>query len=240
MVQTLQIGRVGLDVDLKSAEVYGGASSPETWGISLSGVTLGSTLAESKVLRDELMALAALPGVLIPITWTADPLIDGFYRLTSSSFDVQALHDRGFIRFTINARRIGTDGDILFRSKLVGTVAQNDHGIIEAETEPFHAPPRASYGYNPGATVPSFVTRVGEDGSIRVYTDVDFTVDPWWSVDAADFYAEAAKVKVGGFLRAGVTAPNTPEDWSLSNGLIEVTPGRVWGFSGGGVGGVVG
>ncbi len=226
MVQELQIGRIGLDVDLIDPEVYSGSGAPAGQKISLSGTALGTTLAESKVLRDELVALAAMPGIIVPITWTGDTSIDAFYRLVSASFDVQALHDRGFIRFTVNADRAGSEGDLMFRSKLVGLALANDHGITDAESAPFHAPPRGGYGYNPGSSVPSFVTRTGSDGAIQVYEDVDFDVDPWWSVSAANFYAGGAQIEFGStlFTRSGVTTENLPDDWRISNELIRVSP----------------
>ncbi len=220
----LTIGRVGLDVDFDDPEAFSGTAGPGGRSITLSGTALGATLAETKALRDELVALAALPGGAVPITWDGDPTIDGYYRIVSANFDVRALHDRGFIPFSMTAEREGSDGERLWRSKIVGTVLGNDHGVTEAEAAPFHAPPRGSYGYNPGATIPSFVTRTGSDGAVRVYRDVSLAADPFWSVAAASFYSGAGTVRVSGVDLAGIAAPNTPNDWRLSNELVRVSP----------------
>ena len=221
----LTIGRIGLATpNLGDAEAHAGNAGPGTSSITIAGTALGGTLAQTKGLRDELVALAALPGIIIPITWTGDPTVDGYYRLTAATFDVRALHDKGFIPFSVAADRVGSEGGVIFRSKLVGTVAQNDHGVDTAESAPFHAPPIGHYGYNPGVTVPGFVARTGADGAIRVYRDVSFTVDPWWSVPAGSYYSGGAQVTVETVVRAGVHAPNKPNDWELTNGLVRVSP----------------
>lgn len=225
MAAILTIGRVGLDpVNLDDPETYSGSAGSEGHVLTLAGTALGGTLAETKALRDELLAAAGLAGTIVPITWTADTTIDGFYQITAATFDVQALHDRGFIGFSVNAKRVGSEGGVIFRSKIRGTVLANDHGVTEAESEPFHAPPRGFYGYNPGSTIPSSLSRTGAGGAMTVFRDVDFTVDPWWSVSPANHYAGGAQVAVGGYARAGVVAPNTPNDWELSNELVRVSP----------------
>jgi hypothetical protein len=221
----LTIGRVGLaGVDLDDPEQLTGASSPAERGIEISGTALGSTLAITKGQRDELIAVANLPEPAVPVTWTGDPTLDGFYRIKNSSFDIRALHDRGFVTFRVSAQYVGAAGEIVFRSKVVGTVLANDHGVTEAESAPFHAPPLGHYAYNPGSTVPSSFTRTGADGAITVYVDVDFAVSPFWSVSPANYYAGAARITVDSTLRAGLTCPNSPDDWQLENGLVRVTP----------------
>ena len=191
--------------------------------VTFKGRLFGSMLEDVMTIRDELQALAA-GRQIVAITLDTDSRTDGFYRLVSGSVQVGHLFDPFMFDFLVDATRLGTDGDLMFRSKLVGTVAQNDHGITEAEAAPFHAIPSGAYGYNPGSTVPTFVTRTGAE-AVRVFRDVDFAVDPWWSVAAADFYDGGAFIEIGGpNARSGVTAPNFPNDWQLSNNLIRVSP----------------
>lgn len=220
----LSVGRVGLGaVTLDDPEQYTGSAGPANRTVELSGTALASTLAESKALRDELMATADYAAA-VPVTWDGDPTLDGFYRIDQASFDVRALHDRGFIPFRLSATRLGNAGEVLFRSKLVAAVLANDHGLTFAESEPFHAPPRGSFGYNPGATVPSSATRTGSGGAITIYRDVAAGVSPYWSVAPAGFYAGGVQITVESAVRAGVAAPNTPNDWQLENELVRVSP----------------
>ena len=225
MVQELQIGRVGLDVDLIDPEqvrVIAAASRR----VSLRGVLISDTLAETQALRDELAAQVN-PSKVIPVTWTGDALLDGFYRLRSASIDLRSLNDRGFFPFQAEVERLGTDADLVFRSRITGTVLTNDMTVTEAESAPFHAPPRGHVAYDPGATVPSSISRTGESGAVLVYVDVDFAVDPYFSVAAGAWYAGAVKVSSGSplRLRSGDTIENpTPNDWRLENELVRVSP----------------
>lgn len=226
----LTIGRVGLSgVDLGDPEQYVGAASPNERTVDLSGTAVGVDLASTKALRDELQALAAMPSLIVPVTWDGDANLDGYYRLDSASFDVQALHDRGFVPVRMSLTRVGSAGEIVFRSKIVGAVMANDHGVTLAESEPFHSPPRGAYGYNPGATVPASATRTGSAGAITVFRDIDVAVSPWFSVAAADYYAGGAQVTVDGFVRSGLHAPNTPASWQLENELVRVAPNATGG-----------
>jgi hypothetical protein len=105
-----------------------------------------------------------------------------------------------------------------------GTVAVNDHGVTEAESAPYHAPPRGAYGYDTGATTPSSLARTGAGGAMSVFRDVDFSVNPYWSVAVGGYYDGAVAVSMGGRERAGVSALSTPTDWVLENELVRVTP----------------
>lgn len=220
---SLTIGRVGLDVALEDPDGVTESAGTNTRAVTLRGVLLGSSLAESIALRDELENLAGSDHV-VAVTWDEDSRIDGFYRVVSASVETQSLVDRGFVTFTAQLELVGKAGGVVFRSKITGTVLGNDHGVTEAESEPFHAPPRGAVAYDPGATVPSSMTRTGSGGAMTVYRDVDFAVSPYWTTPPASLYAGAATLKVGGRVRTGVHVPNLPTSWSLENELVRVTP----------------
>ena len=227
---TLTIGHVGLiGADLDDVEQLSGASNANGRTLDLAGTALGTTLAETKGLRDEIMAIANHADQLVPITWSGDANLDGFYRINSASFDVAALHDRGFIRFRISAELVGLAGDIVFRSVLSTGVISNDHGLTAAEVEPFHAPPAGHGAYS---AVIGSVTRKSEDGDLAVYRDITDT-RPLWSSTPANYLKAAAKVTVDDIVRTGLNIPNNPADWTLENGLVRVRPRRKsWGYGG--------
>ena len=227
----LTIGRVGLDVDIVDPDKVRESAARNGRRLSLRGVLLGSTLAESQALRDELLAAAEL-GRVSPVTWTGDASLDGFYRIRSVSVEVRSLNAAGFVPFQVELEQIGTAGDLVFRTKLTGTVAANDHGITEAESAAFHAPPRGHVAYDTGSAVPGSVVRTGSGGAIRTYRDVSFTVDPFWSIAAASSYYNAAvKVSTGATLRerAGLSVANDPGNFRLENELVRVTPNATGG-----------
>lgn len=209
---SLTLGRVVL----VGAEAW----SDQGGQVRVSGRQGFGTLGEAQAVLDNLAGLAGF----VPVISTADPRRDGFYQVSAVQTAVGEGWASRLVSWDARLERLGAASEVEFQSLLTGTVLANDHGVDAAEAEPYHAPPRAHLAYDPGATVPGFVTRTGAGGAIRVYRDVSYTVDPRWSVAPANFYAEAAELRVGGFLRAGLRSPNTPADWELSNGLVRVTP----------------
>ncbi len=215
----LDIGRVSLT----NLQGLNGSAGSRNRQVQFQGRIFGAVLADVMILRDEIQHQAAI-DLVIPLTYDIDSQFDGFYWPNNASFDVGHLFDPYMFDFVIAMDRLGNEGSVIFRSKLVGTVAQNDHGVTEAESAPFHAPPRGHYGYNPGATIPSSMTRTGSGGAITIFRDVSFAADPWWSIAPAGFYDGGAKILVATYERAGIFAPNTPNDWELSNELVKITP----------------
>ena len=228
----LTIGRVGLDVDVADPEkIQQSGARQGARQLRFAGALIGATLDETKALRDELLASAEL-GRVTPVTWTGDASLDGFYRIRSVSVEVRSLNAAGFVPFQVELEQIGTAGDLVFRTKLTGTVAANDHGITEAESAAFHAPPRGHVAYDTGSAVPGSVVRTGSGGAIRTYRDVSFTVDPFWTIAAASsFYNAAVKVSTGATLRerAGLSVANDPGNFRLENELVRVTPNATGG-----------
>ena len=228
----LTIGRVGLDVDVADPEkIQESGARQGARQLRFAGALIGATLDETKALRDELLASAEL-GRLTPVTWSGDASLDGFYRIRSVSVEVRSLNAAGFVPFQVELEQIGTAGDLVFRTKLTGTVAANDHGITEAESAAFHAPPRGHVAYDTGSAVPGSVVRTGSGGAIRTYRDVSFTVDPFWTIAAASsFYNGGVKISTGATLRerAGLSVANDPGNFRLDNELLRVTPNATGG-----------
>ena len=227
----LTIGRVGLDVDVGDPEkIQESGARQGARQLRFAGALIGATLDETKALRDELLASAEL-GRVTPVTWTGDASLDGFYRIRSVSVATRSLNDKGFAPFAVDLERIGTAGDLVFRTKLTGTVAANDHGITETESAAFWAPARGAVAVDHGATVPSTVSRTGPSGAVVVFLDVGYTVDPFWTITAAAFYNGAVKVSTGATLRerAGLSVANDPGNWRLDNELVRVTPNATGG-----------
>ncbi len=221
----LTVGRVGLDPvsvddpDRLVVRVRAGRGRE----LQLRGDLVAASLADTLALRDELAATVE-HGRFVPVTWTGDSRIDGYYRLLAADVDVQSLNDRGFAPYSLRLERVGSEADVAMQSVVTGAVRSNVQGVDLAEAQPWHALPAGYTGYDPPST-PSYVVRSTADGqSAKVWYDIDVTVDPTWGIAPSAFYRAAAEIKVGGYVRAGLSCPNTPADWELSNGVVKIAP----------------
>lgn len=212
-MSTLKVGRISLSCDPETLDLKAGPV------LTMRGSFTGSALAATLALRDELIVTLAEEEP-IPVTWDNDSTIDGFYLPRGGQVSVLSLTGTGYVEFNCSLKRLGDDNSVRFCSLLTGTVLANDHSYTTGVG--FVAPPVSRYVYNPVSS--SSVVRVSEDGSVRVYLEVASSANPEWHVAPADYYKAACEILAGGYLRAGVTAPNTPTDWQLENGLVKAVP----------------
>ena len=224
---TVQFGRIGLDVSFANAITGYQETSTYDEGrqVTFSGLVKTSTLADTIALRTELPALS---GQLVPVIWSFDSTLNGYYAISDVSIDASAASGSyvsgGLFGLTITAKLIGSDGDVEFQSKLVGTVLSNTKGVTDAESTPWHSPPVGAYGWTQVGSSPTHYSRTTSDGAIDMWHDISRSTSPTWSVDVADFYKGAVKVYTGGYLRQGLHTANVTSGWELSNGLVKVTP----------------
>ena len=221
---TLTIGRLGFNISLDPSALQMTGSRSQL--LRISGEISPATAAEATYLRDELYRMTESEVVVVPVTLSTDPTTDGFYEIVSSAIQVRVVSLSGWYPFAVNLARYGSDGRIGFESRLSGGLRANDHSILAGSEAPFHAVPAAATAYDPGATIPASITRVGDGASAAVYRDVALASDPLWSVPAGSFYNLAAAVESGATLRvlAGLDSENLPDDWRLGNGLLRITP----------------
>jgi hypothetical protein len=219
---TLTIGRVGADVTLTGPAQWSEQSNG-TRTLTLEGDLVGSTLADTRALRDELAA--SKTDRTIPVTFDGDVSLDGFYRLIDVQVATMNVPGAGHVPFSVTLERVGTDADIVHRSILTTAVRANDHGIIAAESQPVHAP---AGGHDAYSAVVGGLNRTSSDGVVRVYQSITDT-RPTWTSEVANWYNGAATISTGGYVRAGLSTPNDLTTWILSNGLVRVTPNATGG-----------
>lgn len=225
----LNIGRIGLDVTLDNPSAWGSSASRGRVD-QITGELHAATLAETKALRTELLEQN---GQIVPVVWSEDSTVDGFYRQLDADIDAEdyALNDNGLYDFSVTLERIGGSAQTEFQSLLTSVLVVNQHDLLDTEVRPWHSPPVAALAYDTGDTSPTAHTRTTEDGVIPVIIDLDTDVDPTWSVEPVDYYKGGAKITVGGRVRTGLDAPNLPADWVVSNGQIRFKPGQSAGVS---------
>lgn len=228
MTKNLTIGRFGLSVDVRSAWEWS-ESGPE---VQVSGVTVGVTVDNAIVLRQQLNGYVDSPDEdFVPVTWADDPTVNGFYRVLSVSFD--PLEDdfdtrAGVFGFEIRLRKVSGYAAPLFESVLLGALRVNAHSITSGTSVAYHALPDESSAYDAGPATPDIDGRIAEDGTMLVYSGASnlfYDDKPSFHLPPADFYRNAATVKVGGNVVVGREVANSPTSWEMSNGLIKVGSG---------------
>lgn len=217
-MSALTIGRIILDCDPESVNLRAGTDRT----LSLAGSFTSSALAQTKALRDEL-AVTLKGDDPIPVTWDGDPTIDGFYLPTFGRVLLRSLTGTGYVDFQADLAWLGDDNSLRFCSLITGDTVANDHSYTVGVG--YVGPPIGHYGYHPESDYsPAYVTRKSEDGNARTYLGVDAGDNPQWHAAPADYYKAACEILTGSYLRAGLTAPNTPTDWQLQNALVKVVP----------------
>lgn len=216
----LTIGRVGLNVvDLDHPASWKMERSFDNASIILGGYVRSTTIANAKYLRNELLNQQ---GSLIALTYTGDDFLDGFYILRSVRMETVINSYRiGLFPFELDLFYIGNHSSTELQSLLTVGDVQNDFSTTPF---PFHAVPVGALAYNAGPTgTPTERIRETEEGNLSVFEEISATEDPSWAVSPASYYLGSSKVFTAGMLRAGLTIPaNSPTDWYISNGLVEV------------------
>lgn len=213
---SLTIGRIVLDETIDQIEDTG-----DTLRISGSVFASDSTSATAQWLQGELRSMV---DVLVPVTFAADPAIDGFYYVRGVTVNVVGPPLlQGALQMSLELDRLGNEGRVAFQGRLSGALITNDFSISDAASEPFHAPPRGFDSYYPNLFG---ISRTGSGGGIFLQRDAVRTAFPTWSISAANYYNGAVTLSTGSPLRvrSGIWTPNTPTSWLIDNELVRVSP----------------
>jgi hypothetical protein len=167
-------------------------------------------------------------GHLVPVAFEDKAERNGYYAITSASSDLTNYQDEVVVAdWQVDLSRHGSSAEVDIQSRLTGAVRQNDFSLTGTR---WHAPAIGHYAYHTGSTLPSgSVTRDSEDGDIVVYTGVPADVHPRWGCAVEDFYG--GRVRVTDTLEVsaeneveGINRQLSASGWSISNGLINVSP----------------
>lgn len=164
-----------------------------------------------------------IPGQCIPVTWTDKPERNGYYTVKSaSSTYTEYRTDMVTADWKVSLDRVGSDSETDLQSRLTGAVRLNDFSLTG---ERWHAPPIGHYGYYTGATNPTTMTRTGADGTMTVYRGVPANISPRWGCAPTSYLTGRVRVTTTASQEVyGVDVPLAAAGWSLSNGLVNVTP----------------
>lgn len=204
----LQIGRAfdGLDVDVSGAR-WSGRQLSLSGDLYLGAVTAASRKGTAAAVRDRLMALiASRDEPAVPVQWSEDSSVDGWYRVTASSVDYTpaSLND-GYASWSCDLELI----DGLPQIELLTTfgVISNDESIFNStlnaadERGLYTGIPNAAIDWYAGALarqVKTGQTRTASSGTVRILygaiTSLPATLVHSYTVEPADAYAGACSI----------------------------------------------
>ena len=175
--------------------------------------------------RDDVLAaheaVLGLRGALVPVLLRQKCERNGYYTVADASSTLVDIIRATYIDWSLTLVRHGPDTAVDLESRLTGAVRQNDFSLTG---ERWHTPPIGHYGYHTGPTMPSAMTRTGEDGPITVYRGVPAGVSPRWGCALEDYMRGRVRIVTGfpGREVTGTVAPLNADEWYLGNGLVRV------------------
>lgn len=205
----------------------GNISEQSDGGVTLQGQESSppATIAECKVLHAQVLGLQTGRVYAVQFSDKADR--NGYYEVESSTAEM--VNYQGEVvttNWTTNLTRLGSDKEVDLQSRLTATVRVND---FSASGERWHAPAISHYSYWTGSTSPTSMTRTGADGSMTVYRGVPANVSPRWGCAVANYSKGRVRVSDTRLAASGAEVEGTNTElgtltWSLSNGLVNVSP----------------
>lgn len=166
-------------------------------------------------------------GKYVPVTFRDKAERNGYYTVDSTQSQLTDYQSEvALADWTINLIRVGSDTEVDIQSRLTGASRLNDFSVTATR---WHAPAINHYGYFTGSTIPSSITRTTEDGTMTVYTGVPTGTQPKWGCAVTDYTKGRVRLLSTGYVSTeneveGINRSIPATGWTLSNGLITVTP----------------
>lgn len=217
---TIRLGRLTLREDYQVSE----NSSRE---LSLTGKeSMGARGARTRLQveqrRDDILSL---PGQMVAMSFTQKSHLNGFYIVKDSQAEITNWDNAwAMLTWGVNLVRVGVENEIDVESRLSGAITRiNDFTVVGKRS---HAPAVNHKAYWSGSTVPTFVSRVGVEGTVKQYQNLAAGINPRWAVAVTDYEKGRARfIDHNGLERTGTSVNVSPSNWELSNSLIRIKPG---------------
>ncbi len=224
-------------------------ASPGGKSFSITGRFGGveNELEHIKYLRDELTSLAYCDEIM-PFKYDGDSSMNGYVKVRSASVSTSKYLLSGF-SYSVDMDYLGREGDVMFESRLTGSLLENNHNI-SSTTEQFHVPPGDHYAFiNPSVST----SNLRKAGNLET-DDANDTVNLYlkqggnlrnnnsqYTVDIDDYYKGACRIIWGTHAEKTNTGVSSTVDsvrhgkyageWSvgekliIENGLIKLQLG---------------
>lgn len=229
---TLTIGRCGLDVTHDNVQSIDDSGDR----VQIQGWLYTSSLADVKVLRQQLLGHVDNPDEpVVPVTWSSDSTLDGFYRVTGASVGAQyeqRNYDNFIFPFSVDLERVhGTTVACIAEAIQTVALRTNSYGITTASwvALPFvqSFTPLTAFIRNSTTTVALQTARLGES---TMYTADAAALFPGSAsaqivVPPSEWYTGACRVEVGSSFRKAVGRDivNDLTNWRISNGMVRIS-----------------
>lgn len=221
------LGRIGLAVDMDDVSQWD-MDGPR---VSVAFSTPIGSLAEANAIRQQLLGYVDRADEdIVPVTWTDDVQVNGFYRVLAASVtpDPDLAFD-GLYYFTASLLRMQgyatplQEATIVHQDRVqsVAAVPLGRIAVPDAATSLVMYEPDADLFDSPTVT-----TAPSESGTVRMVPIAGYEspVIAQYSVTPDHYYDGAATLFVGGKVVVGRQVTNLTDDWQLNNGLLRVTP----------------
>lgn len=185
---------------------------------------IGTTSNRLEAIRAD---MAGLVGAFVPVTFTDKVGLNGYYNIVDSSADLQNWEgEQQTLSWSMDLNRVGTDLEVDIESRLTGTTRNNMFSITGVR---WHSPSIGHYAYfSAVGNTPTVVSRVGADGTHVVYLNLPTaqTTIPRWGCAVGNYLnGRTFFLDNNGIERAGILFRNgSATGWTLSNGLVNITP----------------
>lgn len=203
----------------------------EDWQVSETGDGALSVSGQESIPRLSALGLAAqqtdflsLAGQMLPVIFSTKTYLNGFYSVNDVSGD---LTDWGSgirtFSWKCELSLLGNESNTDIESRLGGALTRvNDFTVTGERT---HAPAITHGGYWTDGTVSAAVSRVGEDGTFKLYKGIGQSISPRWATTAPGYLTGRVRLLDDTSReRAGDGALLNPTSWTLTNGLVRVRP----------------
>lgn len=221
LVQDVTIGRVALH------EALTAQTQTTARGIELRLTGQESSPGIDDLTREQVRrrteGLQAQIGAVVPVSFTAKPELDGWYRVVDCDVDVFEFAG-GFWRAAWDARL-----ELVARAPTIETSLRrahrtNTHATTATVGEQWVAVPGAADAVDATElTSASTLTRPSEDGNVTVHRAwTANTPRLRWQIDPADWPTGRARILSDGHELVGEHQAVSPTGWEISNGIVRL------------------
>lgn len=179
------------------------------------------TLLDVERRKEDLLGMS---GELIPVYFGEKSTLDGFYTVTSSSTTLTEWDGTiGVVAWSASLDRAGKFNVVDFESRLSGTITRANN--FSATGKRSHCPPVNAKAYWSGSVAPTYASRTGADGLLKVYQNLSVSTNPRWGCTPIEYGKGRVRfIDSNGFERHGTQVETAGNNWEINNSLIRIKP----------------